>query len=116
MQDSNENVRHDKARLNTSETPGYIHAAPDGVILSVHVQPRARRTALAGLHGEAAVRVKVTQPPVDGKANRALVRFIADLLHVSTAQVSILSGGTSRKKLLKITGTTMEQTIEYLNL
>jgi len=94
----------------------YIHAAPDGVILSVQVQPKARQTELAGLFGDRAVRIRVAQPPVDARANRELVRFLAALFGVKASQVSILSGINSRSKRIKITGIGLDHALKQLKL
>ena len=71
--------------------------------LVVHVQPRARRTEVAGRHG-AAIKVRLHAPPVDGAANDELVRFLAETLGVSRRAVRIASGLTSRTKTVEIAG------------
>jgi uncharacterized protein (TIGR00251 family) len=70
---------------------------------TVHVQPRASRTEVAGLH-DGCVKVRLAAPPVDGEANAELVRFVADKLGVPKARVHLLSGQTSRRKTLTIDG------------
>jgi uncharacterized protein (TIGR00251 family) len=67
------------------------------------VQPRAARDAILGLR-DGVVRVRVTAPPVDGKANQALVRLLARSLGVPPSAVAILRGGTGRDKLVRIVG------------
>lgn len=67
------------------------------------MQPRASRNEIAGLHG-AEVRVRLTAPPVDGAANEALIRFLADVLGVSRTDVTLLTGGGSRSKLVSLRG------------
>jgi uncharacterized protein (TIGR00251 family) len=67
------------------------------------VQPRASRTELAGQHGDA-LKVRVAAPPVDGAANDALVRFLADVLGVARSAVSIEAGGTGRAKIVRVAG------------
>jgi uncharacterized protein (TIGR00251 family) len=74
----------------------------------VYVQPRASRTELAGLHGEA-LKIRVAAPPVDAAANRALVEFLAACLGVAKRSVRIVAGETSRTKLLEADGVTPEQ-------
>lgn len=80
-----------------------------GVILvRVRVRPRARRTAVEGLH-DGAVRIHLQAPPVDGAANEALVAFVArELLGVRTAQVRLVRGASSRDKVLAVEGVTVE--------
>jgi uncharacterized protein (TIGR00251 family) len=69
--------------------------------LKVHVQPRASRTRLVGLHGEA-LKISITAPPVDGKANQEIISFFAKLFHIPKKSISIKSGRQSRTKLLRI--------------
>ncbi len=74
-----------------------------GVAFRVRVIPRAKRTEIVGvLNG--ALKVKLTAPPVEGAANKALVGFLAEALGVSARQVEILSGHTSRTKTVRVDG------------
>lgn len=75
--------------------------------VTVHVVPRARRTELAGLHGNA-VKVRVAAPPVEGAANAELIRFIAERLGVPRRQVEIAAGVGARDKVLLVSGMTSE--------
>jgi uncharacterized protein (TIGR00251 family) len=72
------------------------------VLLPVAVQPRASRTAVAGLHSSA-LKLLLTAPPVEGAANDACLRFLADLLGISRARLSIVRGMKARQKLIRIT-------------
>ncbi|MDE2051743.1 MAG: DUF167 domain-containing protein [Gammaproteobacteria bacterium] len=74
----------------------------------VHVQPRASRTELAGLHG-GVLKVRVAAPPVEDAANRALAEFLAECLGVAKRSVRIVAGGTSRTKVIEVDGVTPEQ-------
>jgi uncharacterized protein (TIGR00251 family) len=77
-------------------------AVQDGCLyLSIHVQPRASRTALCGVHGEC-LKLAITAPPVDGKANREVVNFLADLLGIARREIVIVSGLQSRTKRCRI--------------
>ena len=69
----------------------------------VHVQPRAKRTAVAGRHGDA-VKIRLAAPPVDGAANDELVRFVAETLRVPRAAVRITHGATGRRKTVVVDG------------
>ena len=69
----------------------------------VRVQPRASHTALAGEH-DGALKVRVAAPPVDGVANRELVRFLAKLLGVAPSRVRVASGESGRTKVIEIHG------------
>ncbi len=71
--------------------------------LTLRVQPGAGKTEMAGLHGEGALRLRISAPAVEGKANRACVRFLAKALGVPPGSVTILRGETSRNKLVRIT-------------
>jgi uncharacterized protein (TIGR00251 family) len=71
------------------------------VFLAVTVQPRASRTAVAGLHGNA-LKLLLTVPPVEGAANEACLRLLTDLLGVSRARLSIIRGMKARQKLICI--------------
>ena len=78
-----------------------LTAAADGVMLSVHVQPNARRTEIVGRHGDA-IKIRVAAPPRDDRANEALLAFAADVFGVRASAVTIRSGGSSRHKRLQI--------------
>ena len=71
--------------------------------LTLHVQPGAKKTEVAGVHGDA-LKIRLAAPPVDGKANAALIAFVADRLGVAKSAVSLKSGQTSRRKVLEVTG------------
>ncbi len=70
--------------------------------MSVRIQPRASKNEVVSREG--GVKIRLTAPPVDGAANEALVRFLADTLCVSKSQVEIVSGHTARDKVVKISG------------
>ncbi len=72
------------------------------ITLTLHVQPGAKRSEITGLHGDA-LKLKLAAPPVEGRANEALLRFIADLFEVPLRQVELKQGGQSRHKVVAIT-------------
>lgn len=74
------------------------------VVLAVHVQPRAARTEVVGMRGDA-VKIRLKAPPVDGAANVELVRFLADQLGVHRRDIEIVGGAASRAKRVRVTGT-----------
>ena len=76
--------------------------------LTVHVQPKASRSEIAGLHGDA-LKVRLAAPPVDGAANEELIRVIAKWAGVPRSAVALVSGHTSRRKVVQIDGVTDEQ-------
>jgi uncharacterized protein (TIGR00251 family) len=75
--------------------------------LTLHIQPGAKRSELAGLHGEA-LKIRLAAPPVEGRANEALLKFIAGLFDVPVRQVELKQGGQSRHKVVAITGSKVE--------
>ena len=75
--------------------------------LEVYIQPRASKTELAGMHG-GAIKIRIAAPPVDNAANHALIDFLAQRLDVAKSRVRIISGSTSRKKVLEVDGITTD--------
>lgn len=84
----------------------WSRAADGSVVLALHIQPGAKKTELAGLHGEA-LKIRLAAPPVDGKANAALLAFLAKACGVSKSAVELVSGETSRSKRVKVRGADM---------
>jgi len=80
----------------------WLRVAADGrITLTLHIQPGAKKTEVAGLHGEA-LKIRLAAPPVDGMANEALVKFLAEMLGLPKSAVSLKSGQRSRRKVLEI--------------
>jgi uncharacterized protein (TIGR00251 family) len=77
---------------------------PEEVSLAVRVAPRAGRDEVIGVDAEGALRVRVSAPPVDGRANEAVVRLIAAALGLPASAVEIVRGATARRKRLRIRG------------
>jgi uncharacterized protein (TIGR00251 family) len=75
----------------------------DDVVVRVHVQPGAGRTAVAGRHGDA-LKIKVAAPPQGGRANDAVLALMAEILGVSSGSVTIVSGASSRAKRVRVAG------------
>ncbi len=73
----------------------------NSLVLALHVQPGAKRTEVAGMHGDA-LRVRLAAPPVEGRANEALLRFLSEAFGVPLRQVTLLQGQTSRRKRVRI--------------
>ena len=78
-----------------------------GLEVEVHVQVRARSTAVAGLH-DGALKLRVAAPPVDNAANEAVVRLLSSLLAVPRSRVHIVSGMKSREKTVRIDGFSLQ--------
>jgi uncharacterized protein len=72
-------------------------------MLTLHIQPGAKRTDVAGLHGEA-LKIRLAAPPIEGRANEALLKFIAEKFAVPLRQVELKQGGQSRHKVVAISG------------
>lgn len=82
--------------------------ANGAVTFAVKVVPRASRNEIAGVEGDA-LKIKLTAPPVEGKANEALIKFLAELLKVSRSQIEIVSGEKSKHKMVRVRGVTAAQ-------
>ena len=74
-----------------------------GATFSVRLHPRAKKNALTGELGEA-LKISLTAPPVEGKANAACIEFLADLLKLPRSSITIAAGQASRNKLIRVTG------------
>lgn len=79
-----------------------------GLSFAVKVQPRARRNSITGTVGEA-LKLALTAPPVEGKANQAVIDFLADFFDIPRSSVTIASGKTSRLKVILVSGINAEQ-------
>lgn len=79
----------------------YYHWDGEDLILDCHLQPKASKDEFAGLHGER-IKIRLTAPPVDGKANAQLLAFLAAAFAVGKGQVSLESGQQSRQKRVRI--------------
>jgi hypothetical protein len=81
----------------------WISAIPGGVRIQVKVQPRAARNGLGGIDGNC-LRVRLTAPPVEGEANRQLLKVLSEVFNCGPGSMRIIRGLTGRLKLLEITG------------
>jgi uncharacterized protein (TIGR00251 family) len=88
--------------------------ASGSLTLRLHIQPGARKTEIVGSHGEA-LKIRLAAPPVDGKANAALIAFLAGELGVPKAQVELVGGASSRGKLLRVSGASAEAIARFLS-
>ncbi len=79
----------------------------DRLVLTLHIQPGAKRTGVQGLHGDA-LKIRVAAPPVEGAANEELRRFLAKTFGVALRDVEQLSGQTSRAKRFAIRGSRVD--------
>ena len=89
-----------------------IRAATNGVTMAVRAQPGAKRTAITGVYGEGAaaqLKIAVQAPPIQGRANLALIAFLADTFGVAKNKVELVSGELSRSKVFQVRGVTVAQ-------
>ncbi len=85
-----------------ANTDAFIKQVNDGIVLSVRVQPGAHRSAIVGLWNKEFLKIALQAPAVDGKANEALIVFLSDLLTIKKSSIFIVTGKTSRCKLVRI--------------
>jgi uncharacterized protein len=85
-----------------------IHETSAGISFVVKVQPRAKKNAITGVLGDA-LKLSLTAPPADGRANEACIECFAKLLDVPRSAITIISGQTSRRKVIRIAGVSATQ-------
>lgn len=90
-----------------------IKETTDGVTFPVRVLPRSSRNEVAGEH-EGALKIKLTAPPVEGAANKALIGFLSDKLGVSKSNIEIIIGRSGRSKTVKVCGVAAEKVLRLL--
>ena len=92
-----------------------IRRTPEGLEIRLHVQPRAKKNEISGVHN-GALKIKVKAPPVDDAANRAIIQYLAERLGISKSRFHILAGGHSRNKVLHINSISIENFRKRLDL
>lgn len=85
----------------TLDVSAFCRSRGDTLTITIHALPRAKRSEIIGLHGDA-LKVRLAAPPVEGAANEELVRFFSELLGVPQVRVRLQRGGQSRHKVLEI--------------
>ena len=80
----------------------WMNETSEGLTLSVRAVPRAAKNEIQGVYNEA-LKIRLTTPPIDGKANQALIRFLSKTLNISKSHIRVLHGETSRNKVVQIT-------------
>lgn len=93
--------------------PPFVRATPEGVIISLKVQPRASKDEFGEVRGNE-LKVKVTAPPVDSAANEAVLRLLADRLDCPRNRIALMRGGTSRHKTILLHGLSPETVLARL--
>jgi len=92
-----------------------LHETPTGVTFAVKVQPRARKNAITGELGDT-LKLALTAPPVEGRANQACIEFFANLLKLPRSSVTIASGESNRRKVIRVTGLSADELQRRLNI
>ena len=92
-----------------------IKESDQGITFAVRVHPRAKKNGITGVVGDA-LKLSLTAPPVDGRANEACIEFFAKLLKVPQSSVTIASGQSSRSKVIRVSGVTGQYLREQLGL
>jgi uncharacterized protein (TIGR00251 family) len=87
----------------------FVRPSKDGALLRLRVSPGSKRSSVNGLYGEAVVRLSVAAPPVDGKANAEVEKFLSKLLHVPKGDVCMIGGASGRDKTVIVRGARPEQ-------
>ena len=90
-----------------------VHDTPAGATFQVKVHPRARKNAITGVLGDS-LKLALTAPPLEGRANDACIAFFADLLNVPRSSVRIAAGESSRQKLIRVAGVQAAQVEDKL--
>ncbi|HUI44832.1 MAG TPA: DUF167 domain-containing protein [Nitrospirota bacterium] len=90
-------------------------AAPATALLPIRIQPRASKNEIV-LMQNGGLKIRLTAPPVDGAANEALAKFLAERLSIAKSRVEIVSGHTGREKVIKISGMSREDVVILLNV
>jgi hypothetical protein len=85
-----------------------IEDVPGGCTFAIKVHPRARQDAITGELGDC-IKLSLTAPPTDGRANESCIRFLAEILEVPRSSVTIAAGQSSRNKIIRVKGRTAEQ-------
>ena len=85
-----------------------------GSALSIKVTPRARKNEIVGVMADGTLKIRVTAPPVDNKANEAVIELLAEALNVPKSRIDIVAGASSTQKLVSVTDITPDQVEELL--
>lgn len=81
-----------------------LHDGETGTALAVRVIPRARKNEMAGVLKDGTIKIRLTSPPIEDRANQALIAFLADLLDLPRARIQIVAGHKGRNKLVAVLG------------
>lgn len=95
------------------KVPVYIVVEPAGCLISIKAQPRARETAIVGMHGTE-LKIRIAAPPVDSAANDALIEFLADTLGCGKRQLILARGASSQHKVVRVVGMEAAEVVRAL--
>lgn len=91
-------------------TPEWLHGEDNNFRIDVWVASRATRTRIMGVH-DSRLRIQVAAPPTEGRANAALIRFLAETLAIPRAQVEVVAGVSSKRKSVRIAGVSLHRAV-----
>ncbi len=94
---------------------GFYKTSKDGIILFVHCRPNAKKTCFDGMYGDNALKLSLKAPPVDNKANKEAISYIAGVLGISKGDVMLKAGRSARKKSFLIRGITIDELLASIN-
>jgi len=80
----------------------HLHDGRKGAAIAVRVTPRARRNEIVGVMRNGTIKIRLVAPPVEGKANAALIKFLADVVGVAQSKIDIVAGASGRDKLVSV--------------
>ncbi|MGH2757542.1 MAG: DUF167 domain-containing protein [Actinomycetota bacterium] len=95
------------------DPPSFVRTTKDGATLDVFVQPRAAKEGIVGVHGRS-LKIRVTAPPLDDRANRAVEAVIARSLGIARSKVSVVAGAKSRRKQVAVRGMGSAEVLEAI--
>lgn len=79
-----------------------FHDGKSGAALTIRVTPRARRNEIVEILSDLTIKIRLTAPPVEGKANKALIKYLSEVLEIPTSKIDIVAGSTGRDKIVSI--------------
>ncbi len=103
--------------MKNASTPNWLSNQQNGVLIRLHVQPKAARSEICGEYGEGAstrLKVRIAAPPVDGEANKELLRFLKKLTGIPALRIHLVRGETSKSKDVLFEGITVEKILTLL--
>ena len=87
----------------------HLHDGKSGAAIAVRVTPRSSKTAITGVMEDGTIKIRLTAPPVDGKANQTLIEFLSKVLGCAKKDIEIIAGETGRNKLITIVNMDSEE-------